>query len=155
MTHFVYGERIAREVPIRVGCSATVFGSGRATLLLTRRTDNQQWCLPGGGVDPGETVEEAVLRELWEETGLQGRVVQFLGVYSTPHRVVAYPDGNRFQIIALNFEVEIVDGELVLTDETTAFGYFPPDEIAGLDLLDAHRERVADIFSGQPGPFIR
>jgi 8-oxo-dGTP pyrophosphatase MutT (NUDIX family) len=39
-------------------------------LLLTKRSDNGQWCLPGGGIDPGERPAEAAEREVLEETGL-------------------------------------------------------------------------------------
>lgn len=61
---------------------------GREVLLVRRGNDpfKGEWALPGGFVDVGETVERACLRELAEETGLQGAIVDLLGVYSDPER---------------------------------------------------------------------
>jgi len=57
-TQVLYGDRIAKQGKIRLGCSAAIFDvQGR--VLLTKRTDNGQWCLPSGGVEPGESVAEA------------------------------------------------------------------------------------------------
>ena len=53
-------------------------------LLLTRREDFDVWCLPGGGVEPGETLTQAARREAEEETGLQVRLTHLVGVYSRP-----------------------------------------------------------------------
>jgi 8-oxo-dGTP pyrophosphatase MutT (NUDIX family) len=47
-----------------------VFDEERTKVLLTRRTDNGRWCLPGGGIDSGESAAEACEREALEETGL-------------------------------------------------------------------------------------
>ena len=80
-----YGERIAREAKIRLGCSAVIFDETKTKVLLTERADNKQWCLPSGGVDAGERVEETCIREVYEETGLNIRVTRLIGVYSDPH----------------------------------------------------------------------
>ena len=60
---------------------AAVFHEGR--LLLIRRSDDGLWALPGGITDPGETLARTAQRELWEETGLVGRVVELLGVFDS------------------------------------------------------------------------
>lgn len=89
-----------------------------ARLLLTRRTDNGRWCLPGGAMDPGESLEECCVREVWEETGLRVRVVRLIGIYSTPHRITYYADGNRWQTVSANFLAEITGGTLGVSDGT-------------------------------------
>ncbi|SRR5579875_231519 len=149
------GVRIAREGHVLVGCSAVVFDDTRERILLTQRADNRQWCLPGGQLEPGESVAEACLRELHEETGLIGQVKRLIGVYSSPDRLLCYPDGNRYHLIGLSFEVELVGGVPGLSDETTAFGYYTANEIASLDLLITHRERIADAFANLAEAVVR
>ena len=155
MAHYLYGERIGREASIRLGCSAVLLDAGGGRVLLTRRTDNGRWCLPGGGVDAGESVAEAVEREVWEETGLRVRATRLLGVYSSPDMLVAYADGNRFQLVALNFAVEQVGGELRLSDETTEYGFFGWDELEQMDIIDPHVVRLRDVRAGGDAPYMR
>ena len=105
MAKIIEGKRIGRLGRPALGCSATNFDPTGRKVLLTRRTDNGRWCLPGGRTESGESVVETCLRETLEETGLEVRMVRLLGVYSSPHRLVEYPDGNRYHVVALNFEV--------------------------------------------------
>jgi 8-oxo-dGTP pyrophosphatase MutT (NUDIX family) len=153
-TRVIRGERAGKDGQVRVGCGSFV-RDAEGRVLLTQRADNGQWCLPGGAVDPGESVEEACLRELVEETGLTGRVVRLVGVYSDPDRLVVYPDGNRVQVVALCFEVQVTGGELCLTNETTAFGYFRRDEWQALDMLDGQALRIEDGFDRSGAPKVR
>jgi ADP-ribose pyrophosphatase YjhB (NUDIX family) len=106
-------------------------------------------------MESGESVVETCIRETLEETGLEVRIIRLLGVYSSPHRLVEYSDGNRYQIVALNFEAEPIGGTLSLSDETTEYGYFTPEEIWQMDVMETHVERLKDLLSGQPLPFVR
>ncbi len=155
MAKIITGHRVGQNGIIRVGCSAIIFDQQREKVLLTRREDNNQWCLPGGGMEPGESASEACIREVEEETGLQVTINRLIGVYTTPHELIVYQDGNKFQLVALCFEAEIVDGELRLSCETTEYGYFSYQEIQKLDLLLNHRQRIKDAYSGEATTFIR
>jgi ADP-ribose pyrophosphatase YjhB (NUDIX family) len=148
------GDRVARGARIVFGCEAAVFDA-RGCILLIKRRDNGQWCLPGGSMDAGESAPECALRELREETGLEGRVTGLITVYSSPHRVVVYDDGSRSQVVGLLFAVEAVGGRLEVTAETTAFGYFSATQVQGLDLVEGHRERIADAFAPGGAPYLR
>lgn len=149
------GERIGKEGRIRLGCTAVIFDQGRQKVLLTRRADNGLWCLPGGAVDPGESVEEACTREVWEETGLRSRVTRLVGVYSDPHKLVVYPDGTKTQIVALSFEVEVTGGEMGLSSETSGIDFFALADLAGMDLLLNHQQRIEDALAEKAEAFIR
>ena len=154
MTKVFYGERLARQGKIRLGCSAAIFDE-RGRILLTRRADNGQWCLPGGRMESGESVAEACEREVWEETGLRVRVKRLIGVYSHPDQLVVYPDGKKAHIVALHFEAEIIGGEPGLSSETTDFGYFTLHEMEGLEFLGRHKERILDTLQMRPEALIK
>ena len=149
-----YGERISRQGKLRLGCSAAIFDE-HGRIFLTRRTDNGQWCLPGGGMDAGESVAEACEREVWEETGLRVRVKRLVGVYSHSDQLVVYPDGNKAHIVALHFEAEVIGGKPGLSNETTDFGYFTEDQIQGLEFLGRHKERIMDTLENRPEALIK
>jgi 8-oxo-dGTP pyrophosphatase MutT (NUDIX family) len=138
-----------------VGCSAVIWDPTRSKILLTRRTDNGRWCLPGGHAESGESIAEACAREVWEETGLRVHVGRLIGIYSSPDFLLEYADGRRHQIVSLNFEVQVIGGELGLSNETTEYGYFAPDEIERMDLMEHHRQRIADALANQVAAFVR
>src|ERR1041385_3852268 len=142
MAKLIYGTRIGKSAKISVGCIAVIYDDMHQHILLTRRTDNGLWCLPGGRVDPGESVEETCIREVREETGLEVEVTRFIVVYSSPDFVVEYADGNRWQLISLSFEVTVRGGQLSLSDETTEVGYFTPAETETMELMEHHRARL-------------
>ena len=126
MAKYEYGERIGRSAQLKIGSSAIILDETRGKILLTRRTDNGRWCLPGGAMDAGESLEECCVREVWEETGLTVRIVRLLGIYSTPNRIVYYEDGNRWQIVNANFLAEIISGTPGVSNETTGSRLFLP-----------------------------
>jgi 8-oxo-dGTP pyrophosphatase MutT (NUDIX family) len=154
MTQILYGDRIGVQGKLRLGCSAAIFDEQRR-VLLTKRRDNGQWCLPSGGAEPGESVAEACEREVLEETGLSVKVKRFVGVYSHPDQLTVYSETDKFQIVALHFEAEIVGGKLGLSDETSDYGYFTMEEIEGLEILGRHKERILDTLADQKEAFIR
>jgi 8-oxo-dGTP pyrophosphatase MutT (NUDIX family) len=99
-------------------------------VLLQLRGDNATWGLPGGGLHPGETLEQTARRELLEETGLQAGVLRLIDVYSGPEFVVAYPDGFRAYVVGAVFETTEVTGALAVDgDETVELRWFAADSI--------------------------
>jgi 8-oxo-dGTP pyrophosphatase MutT (NUDIX family) len=82
-------------------------------ILLQRRSDGADlWGFPGGAMDPGERADEAVVREVHEETGLQVEPLHLIGVYSTPEFIFTYPNGDRVQPVTIFFECRIAGGAL-------------------------------------------
>ncbi len=154
MTEVFYGPRLGKQGKVRLGTSAIIFDS-KGKFLLTKRSDNGQWCLPGGAVESGESLAEACEREVLEETGLSVRVKRLVGVYSHPDQLVVYPDGHKAFIVAIHFEAEAIDGELGLSNETTDFGYFTLEETETLEMLGKHRERIIDSLRNQKEAVIK
>jgi len=142
---FNEGAGVTRGAKVRLGVSATLRDQ-QGRVLLQKRTDGDWWCLPGGGVDAGETFRAAVVREAREETGLQVEVVRLLGCYTDPRICTIYPDGNRIQIASLNFLCRIVGGEMICeNEETAALRWFAEADLP-LNIAPTHRQRLNDIF---------
>ena len=126
----------------RIAVSALIFEEGR--VLLARRRDIDWWNLPGGGMEVGETVDEALRREVAEETGLEVEVEQLVGVYSKPQK----------QEIVLTFRCHITGGTLTATEETRECRYFAPDALPA-NTLPKHRQRIEDALLHQQSAVIR
>lgn len=155
MAKMIYGDRIGKLAELRPSSSAVIFDSTGDKVLLTRRSDNGQWDIPSGGIDPGESAAEACAREVLEETGLVVEVIRLIGVYTTPHRIIEYADGNRFQAVTMCFEAVPTGGELTVTYETTEFGYFTMGEMERMDVMEPIPQRVEDAFTRQDAAFVR
>ena len=155
MSTITFGDRIGREGALRVGASALIFDEAREKILMTQRSDNSRWCLPGGGMDPGESASETCIREVMEETGLEVRVIRLIGVYTTPDMLIEYRDGNKIQPVTFSFEAEVTGGELVLSDETIDFGWYTVAEIDAMDTLENHLTRIHDAVKDLPEAFFR
>jgi 8-oxo-dGTP diphosphatase len=126
----------------RVGVYAVIFDEER--VLLAHRRDIDWWNLPGGGMEAGETVEEAIRREVREETSLDVEVEYLVGVYSKPQK----------QEVVLTFRCRVIGGKLSTTEESRECRFFPPDSLPE-NTLPKHRERVEDALLNQPHAIIR
>lgn len=143
-----------RALGIRPSVSAVIFDR-RGRLLLQQRSDGGQWGLPGGSVEIGESVTDAVRREVREETGLHVAVGRLIGVYSAPERqVVRYPDGNVWHYVNVCFECAARGGALQTCDETLALDYFSPRRLPEA-VLSNHKIRIRDACARRVAPFVR
>ena len=155
MSKLIYGDRIGADARLAPSAAAIIFDENREKVLLTQRSDNGRWCLPGGGMDPGESASEACIRETMEETGLEVRVTRLVGIYTSPDLIIEYADGNCWQPVAMTFEADVVGGELRLSDETTDYGYFLVDRLDDVDLMEHHLERIQDAAKTLPYAIIK
>jgi ADP-ribose pyrophosphatase YjhB (NUDIX family) len=121
-------------------------------VLLAKRTDNGLWCIPGGHVDLGETLIQACLRELNEETGLKGEVIRLVGVYSDPENSLHIAQGPEWHTIRVSLLCKIVGGKITSSDETSEIRYFNIHQLP--QLITDHAQRVRDAYSDYPAAVI-
>lgn len=146
--------RWGRALGVRPSVSAVIFDR-RRRVLLQQRSDGGQWGLPGGSVEIGESVTDAVVREVREETGLGVTVRRLVGVYSRPDlQVVRYPDGHVWHYVNVCFECAVRGGELTTCDETLALAYFPVGALPS-GTLPNHRIRIRDARARRVVAFVR
>ncbi len=131
----------APNQPLRVGVVAPSERDGR--LLVERRADDGTWGLVGGALEADESVGEALVREVREETGLTSTSVELFGVFSDPsRRVGGYDDGNVYRVLAIAFRVDVSDGPAITSAESVELRFVSREDLEELDLMPAHRPLV-------------
>jgi 8-oxo-dGTP diphosphatase len=125
-------EKASAAPRIVVAASAVAVVDGR--LLLVRRSPELEragsWAVPGGRVEPGESVPEAVVRELYEETGLRAECGEFVGWVE---RI-----GEGFHYLILDFRVSLLDppDRTVAGDDADALAWVPLGDVLSWPLVD-------------------
>ncbi|MEN6472482.1 MAG: NUDIX domain-containing protein [Syntrophaceae bacterium] len=149
-----------RELRAQVGSRCLFVPGVRALILnaagevlLQRRADSGRWGLPGGAVELGESAFEALVREVYEETGLTVMEAEPMALYSGAHQRFTYPGGDEVQCFALAFIVREFSGEPRPDGrEGTELRFWPPGGLPH-DLVPIHAATLHDL-AGYRGRFI-
>jgi ADP-ribose pyrophosphatase YjhB (NUDIX family) len=123
-------------------------------ILLQRRADSGNWALPGGTMDIGETLGDAVIRETREETGLEVELTGVLGIYTDPGHVIAYRNGEIRQEFVMVFTANVVGGELAVSDESTDLRFVSVAELDDLPIHESVRLRLRHYLERRERPYI-
>jgi 8-oxo-dGTP diphosphatase len=139
-----------------VPATAAVICDEAGRVLLIRRGDGRGWSLPGGLMEPGERVVDALVREVWEETGLEVEPLRLVGIYSDPaYTQITYPNGDQVHFVSSTFVCRVVGGRLQADgEESLEVAYFAPGALPR-DLVCDHGIRIRDALSGQVAAFFR
>ena len=146
-----------KPTPERISpCVGAVIVDPQTRIALICRRDNGLWALPTGHVEPGETCQAAVLREVEEEVGLRLDNPVLSGLYSDPSsQVVTLPDGRTEHFVTACFLLRAPEGELVLApNEVTDGGFFAPDAFP-TPRVEAHVEWIHEALAGSPRVVVR
>jgi 8-oxo-dGTP pyrophosphatase MutT (NUDIX family) len=124
-------------------------------ILMIRRTDNDNWAVPGGAMDLGETIVDAALRETQEETGIVCEVTGLIGIYTNPKHVIRYTSNDEIrQEFSIVFTAKPVSGQLAASNESADPQWVNADAIPGLVMHPSMRERVQHYLDRRPMPYL-
>jgi ADP-ribose pyrophosphatase YjhB (NUDIX family) len=126
----------------------------RGHLLMVHKTDNDLWAVPGGGMDVGEYMHQAVVREVKEETGIDVEVTGIVGIYTNPNHVMAYDDGEVRQQCSICFTTRMLGGEIKTSSETKEVRFVDPERLDGLNIHPSMRLRIDHFFENRDAPYI-
>ena len=137
-----------REYPERpvVGVGGVVISGGRA-LLIKRGSPplENQWSIPGGMLEVGETLLEGVRRELREETGVEVCVLEIIEVFE---RINLDGDGKvRYHFVILDYLCEAMRGEARAGSDVTDVAWATPEELADYKLTDTATQVILKAFA--------
>jgi len=120
-------------------------------ILLVQVRDDGTWTTPGGSIDPDETPADAVVREVWEETGLVVDPMRIIAVYGGRTFVVRYPNGDETQYVSILFECSVQSGTLLTSgddgDEIQAAQFWSLEEAMNLQLSAWLRDLLPHLFA--------
>lgn len=127
----MYGDKdISPKTRTRIGV-AVLLKNEYQYILLEKRKDSGIWSFPGGGIEPGETIEQCAIREIKEETGFEIKIKRLLGIYSDPNsNIVTFLDnGDMIHLINIFLEATIIQGTLSCSHESECLYFFPEDKL--------------------------
>lgn len=120
-------------------------------ILLIRRTDNDNWAIPGGAMDLGESLPQAGIRETLEETGIHIEITGIVGIYTDPRHVILYTsNGETRQEFSVVFTARPTGGQPTPSDESSEVHWVSPEKIADLAMDRSMRMRI-DHFLAKNG----
>lgn len=120
-----------------------VVENDKGEILMIRRTDNDNWALPGGAIDLGESISQAAVRETREETGVDVEITGLVGVYSDPKHVIHYTSNNEVrQEFSIALTARPIGGHPTPSDESRDVRWVYSREIAFLKMDRSMRKRV-------------
>ncbi len=145
----------SRRYPFRpvLGVGALIFEGSK--ILLVQRGKPPfvgYWSVPGGIVETGERLEDALVREVWEETGLRVTADSIATVFE---RIIPDESGGcEYHYVLIDFYCTLRAGELRAGDDASGVQWFEIDRLADLTMTDGTRNVIATCSSGratQPG----
>jgi 8-oxo-dGTP diphosphatase len=137
----------------RLGSYAICLDARNRTLLCRLATGEPEpgaWTLPGGGVDFGEHPDDAVIRELREESGLTGEIAALEGLFSHLYQHSPYADGADLHFLGVLYRVDVTGGELTaeIDGSTDCCAWFGRDELGALRIVSVARNAIERVWPG-------
>jgi ADP-ribose pyrophosphatase YjhB (NUDIX family) len=119
-------------------------------ILLIRRSDNDNWAVPGGAIDLGESLTQAAVRETREETGIECEITGIVGIYSDPKHVLLYTsNGEVRQEFSIVLTAVAIGGQPTPSSESSEVRWVPRETLAEYSMDRSMRLRVEHYLAGR------
>jgi 8-oxo-dGTP pyrophosphatase MutT (NUDIX family) len=116
-------------------------------ILLVQEREGGRWSTPGGALELDDTPANAVIREVYEETGLTVKPTRIFGVYGGPEFIVRYANGDETQYVSTMFECQLVGGEIEPDgDEIVVARFWTQGEALALPLSPWLTRMIARLY---------
>ena len=122
-------------------------------ILMIQRSDNENWAVPGGAIDLGESMTQAAIRETKEESGIDCEITGLIGIYTDPKHVLLYTsNGEVRQEFSILLTANVTGGQLTESDESSEVNWVKRDRLKDLKMDRSMSLRIDDFlrFSGTP-----
>jgi len=129
--------------------------NNQGEILLIRRTDNGNWAVPGGGMDPGESITDTAVRETLEETGITCEITGLVGIYTNPGHVIRYTSNNEVrQEFSIVFTARPTGGQLRPSSESAEPQWVSPAIVRRLQMHASMRQRIQHYLDKRTEPYL-
>jgi ADP-ribose pyrophosphatase YjhB (NUDIX family) len=124
-------------------------------ILMIRRTDNDNWAVPGGAIDLGESVAQAAVRETREESGIECEITGIVGIYSDPKHVILYTsNGEVRQEFSIVLTARPLSGQPTPSSESSEVRWVPVSEVRDYTMDRSMRIRINDYLAHNESPVV-
>ncbi|GAA4597991.1 NUDIX domain-containing protein [Planotetraspora phitsanulokensis] len=124
-------------------------------LLMIRRSDNDNWAVPGGAIDLGESLPAAAVRETLEETGILCEITGIVGTYTDPKHVILYTsNGEARQEFSIALTARALSGEPTPSSESAEVRWVPRGQAEAMSMDRSMALRIGHYLTGTVVPYI-
>jgi ADP-ribose pyrophosphatase YjhB (NUDIX family) len=124
-------------------------------VLVIRRSDNQNWAVPGGAIDLGESMVQAAVRETKEETGIDCEITGLVGVYTDPKHLILYTsNGEVRQEFSIVLTARATGGTPTRSNESSDVRWVARESLGEYAMDRSMRLRLGHFLEGRVGPYL-
>lgn len=124
-------------------------------ILMIRRSDNENWAVPGGAIDLGESMTQAAIRETKEESGIDCEITGLVGIYTDPKHVILYTsNGEARQEFSILLTARLTGGTPTPSDESTEVRWVKSPEVTDYDMDRSMRLRIEHYLDRREAPVL-
>jgi ADP-ribose pyrophosphatase YjhB (NUDIX family) len=145
----------APEANSLVPSANVIVVNDRGEILMIRRTDNGNWAVPGGGMDLGESITDAAVRETREDTGIEAEITGLVGIYTSPRHVIRYTSNDEVrQEFSIVFTARPTGGSLRASSESSEPQWVAPAKAAVLQMHPSMQQRIQHYLDNRTEPYL-